>query len=69
MVEIICIFGLIALLLAREYIFAAERKEWLQERGKLLDRVQAGSLMEYKQAEIMGKPKDKKERPKGVDFL
>jgi hypothetical protein len=42
--------------------FDAQRKEWAAERSKLLDRVQAGSLMEYKQQERADRPKEKKER-------
>ncbi len=33
-----------------------ERKEWREERSKLLDRIQAGSFTEYKAQERAEKP-------------
>lgn len=69
MVEIVVIVLLFALLVYREIGFTAERKEWAKERGKLLDRIQANGLIEYKQAEMLDKPKVQKEKKAGINFL
>lgn len=69
MVETIIIVLFLGFLCYREYCFAAERKEWSKERGKLLDRVQANGLIEYKQAELLDKPREPKEKKTGVNFL
>lgn len=38
----------LAFTLIRELLFLQERKQWQQERQKLLDRIQAKDLTEYK---------------------
>lgn len=54
MVDIVTLVALLViggLFVYREICFKAERKEWNTERSKLLDRVQAGSFIEYKAQE------------------
>jgi hypothetical protein len=45
----------------REILFMHERKQWQQERQKLLDRIQAKNLTEYKIMTEPSKPIEKKE--------
>jgi hypothetical protein len=49
--------------------FNVERERWEKEREILLDRIQAPSFVEFKSQERADQPKDKKEKPKGYDFL
>ena len=67
MVEIITLVLVFALLVYREICFKMERKEWLNERSKLLDRVQAGTLMEFKAQERAEGTKMKKREKTPLD--
>lgn len=64
----ICILAVpyLAWLQARQ--FNIERKEWREERSKLLDRIQAGSFIEYKAQERAETPIKRKEKdPKKLE--
>lgn len=58
----VCILGIIYLAWLQSRQFSKEREEWREERNKLLDRIQAGSFMEFKaqeRAETQIKRKEK----------
>lgn len=58
----VCILGIIYLAWLQSHQFSNEREEWREERNKLLDRIQAGSFMEFKaqeRAETQIKRKEK----------
>lgn len=57
---IIAFFLVSALLVFREVCFAKERTAWTAERSKLLDRIQAGTLAEFKMQERADKPRPPK---------
>lgn len=59
---IICalIFPLMAWMNIRQ--FDKQREEWNTERSKLLDRIQAGSFVEYKAQERAATPIKRKEK-------
>ena len=62
----ILIVPLLAWLETRQ--FNIERKEWREERSKLLDRIQAGSFIEYKAQERAETPIKRKEKdPKKLE--
>lgn len=46
-----------------------ERKEWREERSKLLDRIQASSFIEYKAQERANTPIKHREKPIAVKNL
>ena len=69
MIDYLIIYAITALiLLAREYFFMQERKMWTDERQKLLDRIQARDLREFKQLESP-KVKEEKEDKETYEWL
>jgi hypothetical protein len=50
----------------RERSFAKERQQWTQERHKLLDRIQATDLSEYKALE---QPTTPRQQPQPTDDI
>ena len=57
-----CFCGMFAISFLQQRQIERERKEWQIERNKLLDRIQAGSFIEYKaqeRAETSVKRKEK----------
>lgn len=48
MYNLITVILLLAYIWLREFLFVQERKQWTAERQKLLDRIQARDLPEYK---------------------
>ena len=57
-----CVCGIFALSWLNIRQFNKERKEWNAERSKLLDRIQAGSFIEYKAQERAETPIKRKEK-------
>jgi len=69
LVEIIALILCAGILIYREICFSKERKEWNAERSKLLDRIQAGSLMEFKSQQRADAPRTKKEHNEKPVYL
>ena len=49
--------------------FEKERKEWREERSKLLDRIQSSGLSEFKAQERAEKPIKRIEKPPAIKGL
>lgn len=54
---LILVASYVTAIVITERAFAKERREWTQERHKLLDRIQAKDLAEFKALEEPTKPK------------
>lgn len=70
MIDYLIIYAITALiLLSREYFFMQERKMWASERQKLLDRIQARDLREFKQLEKPKEDREEKEETQSYEWL
>ena len=70
MIDYLIIYAITALiLLSREYFFMQERKMWTDERQKLLDRIQARDLREFKQLEKPKEDREEKEETQSYEWL
>ena len=69
MIDYIIIYAITAIILiTREYYFMCERKQWTNERQKLIDRIQAKDFVEFKNYEEP-KVKEEKEEKKTYEWL
>ena len=57
-----CFCGMFAISFLQQRQIERERKEWQIERNKLLDRIQAGSFIEYKAQERAETPIKRREK-------
>lgn len=69
MIEILALVIMAGVFIYYLYLTHQERKQWQEERRKLLDRIQARNLHEFKLTEKLDKPKPKKEEKKEVHRL
>ena len=66
---IVCAVGTVFLAWLNMRQFEKERKEWREERSKLLDRIQSGGLSEFKAQERAEKPIKRIEKPPAIKGL
>ena len=59
---IVCALGVCFIAWLNIKQFGVERKEWQEERSKLLDRIQSGSFTEYKAQERAATPVMRREK-------
>jgi len=62
-----CVFGFLNWWIV--FQFDKQREAWGEERAKLLDRIQAGSLTEYKAQERADKPVERKKKDPATERL